>query len=137
MTSLVRLTRGHLLRDHGHRERKKDRDGIRREMGKFLPWKKKSGALIHVQCDTKRHIRIQARDTYISGEVAESWPAKRERGEQHLHAKSVGEAAADIGEHAPDFRPYPSTIDRADKIPRLRAREAVDGEEAEDATKNE
>lgn len=63
---------------------------------------------------------------------------KRDKGKQHLYAKNVGEAAADIGEHAPDFRPYPSTIDRADKILRLRAREIVDREEAENnTTKNE
>lgn len=39
--------------------------------------------------------------------------------------------------HAPDFRPYPSTIDRADKILQLRARGTVDGEEAEERTKDE
>jgi len=49
----------------------------------------------------------------------------------------VGEVVADIGEHAPDFRPYPSTIDRADKILQLRAREAIDGEEVENRTKDE
>ncbi|KYQ48462.1 hypothetical protein ALC60_12518 [Trachymyrmex zeteki] len=60
---------------------------------------------------------------------------KRERGSQHLRAKSVGEVTADTGEHTPDFRPYLSTIDRADKI--LWLRETVGEEKAEDRTKDE
>ncbi|EGI63700.1 hypothetical protein G5I_07938 [Acromyrmex echinatior] len=59
---------------------------------------------------------------------------KRGRGKRHLHAKSVGEVTADTEEHAPDFRPYLSTIDRADKI--LWLRETV-GEKAEDRMKDE
>jgi len=47
----------------------------------------------------------------------------------------VGEVTADTVEHAPDFRPYLSTIDRADKI--LWLRETVGEEKAEDRTKDE
>lgn len=57
---------------------------------------------------------------------------ERKRGDrQHLCAKSVGEVTADIGEHAPDFRSYPSTIDRADKILSAFAKRSTEREETD------
>lgn len=72
-------------------------------------------------------------EVYISSDVAES-DEERKRQAASPREKHVGEAAVDIGEHAPDFRPYPSTIDRADKILQLCARETVGREEAKDRT---
>lgn len=80
---------------------------------------------------------VTKRTSEYKQEVYIQWKAGRrgeKEGRQHLRVKSVGEAAADIGEHAADFRPYPSTIDHADKILRLRTRKAVGGEEARDRT---
>ena len=76
--------------------------------------------------DTSKRNNIEWRRGKLAG--------KRGRGKRHLHAKSVGEVIADTEEHAPDFRPYLSTIDRADKI--LWLRETV-GEKAEDRMKDE
>lgn len=103
--------------------------------GEIPPREKKSGASLHVRPDKETHRGTSKR--YISSDVAESRPTKRDSGSQHLRAKSVGEAAADIGEHAPDFRPYPLAIDRTDKILRFRAREMVAREEAENGTKDD
>lgn len=72
MTLLVRLARGHLLRDHGHRERKKNR--TRRETRKFPVGKGKAvlySTFIATQRDTsgyKQEVYIQWCRGKLAGE---------------------------------------------------------------------
>lgn len=99
MASLVHLARKHLLRDHGHRERKGD--GTRREMGKFSLGKGRA-VLCSTFVATKRHIG----DTGVRGIYPVMSRKAGRRGEKeaarentHLSAREAWAKSALISEN--------------------------------------